>query len=188
MFEYEEPLLTIEDYELFPSDGRRHEIIGGAHHMTPAPGTRHQNILRLLGMLLNEYLRSTKRGILYFSPVDVVLSPHDIVQPDIVVILSERKGIITEKNIAGAPDLVIEILSKHSFKEDRMMKRKLYEKFGVKEYWIIDPFSDSVTIYASEKGRFKKGAELEIDDILNSSLLPGLEIGLHEIFSEEDLG
>jgi len=183
MLEYDDSLLTVEDYEFFKNDGKRHEIIGGTHIMTPAPGTKHQNIVRILTAKLSNYLDSVKTGIIFVSPIDVVISRFDVVQPDIVYIGRERKSIITEKNIQGVPDLIVEILSESSLKEDKLIKRKLYEKCGVEEYWIIDPFDDSVVIYTRMGDRLKKALEFEDGDSLESPRFPGFILSLPELFA-----
>ncbi len=185
MFEYDESLLTAEDYALLPSDGKRHEIIEGVHIMTPAPGFLHQNVLRILGMHLNTYLTENNAGIPVFSPIDVILSLYDVVQPDIIVILNENRRIITARNIQGAPDIVIEIISESSIKEDRIVKRKLYERTGIREYWIVDPLAETITLYSSEKGRLSRTAELEGTASLTSALLPGFELPLKKLFIME---
>src|SRR5712692_1310701 len=98
---------TYEDYCLLPED-RRYEIIDGEPLLTPAPTLFHQAVSERIGRLLGDFLRSTGLGVMFYAPCDVVLSPHDVVPPDILVVLTGRKGILTEKYIAGAPDLVIE--------------------------------------------------------------------------------
>jgi len=183
MLEYDDSLLTVEDYEFFKNDGNRHEIIGGIHIMTPAPGTKHQNIVRILTAKLSIYLDSARTGIIFVSPIDVVISRFDVVQPDIIYIGREKRSIITEKNIQGVPDLIIEILSEGSLREDRLIKRKLYEKCGVAEYWIIDPFGDSAAIYTRMGDRLKKTLEFEGEDVLESPFFPGFALSLPELFA-----
>lgn len=173
---------TYKDYLLFPEDGKRHEIIDGEHFMTPAPSTRHQRISGRIFRILSDFVEENKLGEVFCAPYDIVLSDVDVVQPDIVFISSENKHIITESNIQGTPDLVIEIISETTRKTDKVIKHRLYEKFGVKEYWIIDPVVDTVEVYRPSEIGYKKTAEYEKGEKLSSTLLKDLTIDLEEIF------
>lgn len=139
--------LTYSDYLLFPEDGKRHEIIGGEHYMTPSPSTRHQRISRNLEWFFQQHLRSYPAGEIFYAPFDVVLSTYDIVEPDLLFVAQENRQIITDKNIQGVPDLVVEILSPGTSQRDQELKKKLYEQYGVSEYWIVDPDTASVLIF-----------------------------------------
>ena len=175
---------TYEDYLLFPDDGKRHEIIEGNCSMSPSPKTRHQKISFRLTSLLDNYLRKTRTGEAFAAPTDVVLSDINIVEPDLLVILAARASIITDRNIQGAPDIVIEILSDSTRKTDEITKKKLYEQYGVLEYWIVDPELSQVKVYRLAEGRygrFEERAE-ERHETLTTSLLPGLEILLTDLF------
>jgi Uma2 family endonuclease len=174
--------LTYEDYVLIPEDGQRHEILDGEHYVTPAPFIRHQLISSNLHSLLGPFIRKRRLGTLLAAPTDVLLSPHDIAQPDLLFISNERAGIVTEKNVQGAPDLVIEILSKSTRRRNEDLKLERYGLFGVLEYWIVDPKRRGVKVFRREDDRLRLAAELAIGDVLTTSLLPGLEIALAEIF------
>ena len=175
---------TYEDYLLFPDDGKRHELIDGEHYMTPAPSTRHQRISRRLLTAIEEFLKDHKLGEVFDAPCDVVLSDVDVVQPDLLFISKGRSSIITEKNIQGTPDLIIEILSETTRKTDEVIKRKLYEKYRVREYWIVDPELESVKVFGLGDQGYIRSAELyrESADTLSTPLLPDLKIPLGEIF------
>ena len=175
---------TYEDYLLFPEDGKRHELIDGEHYMTPAPSTKHQKVSRNLFSLLHTHVQSKKAGEVFYAPTDVVFSDLDVVQPDLVFISSAKSSIITEKNIQGAPDLVIEIISETTRKTDEVIKRKLYEHYGVQEYWVVDPELETVKVYRMDQQRYTRVAELahETGDSLTTPLLPHLTISLTEIF------
>lgn len=178
--------LTYADYVLFPDDGKRHEIIEGEHYMTPAPFLRHQRICGNIHALLREYARRTEAGQVYIAPADVVLSDEDVVQPDVFFIAAARASIINEKNVQGAPDLVVEVLSDSTRKTDMTIKRKLYEARGVREYWIVDPELETLLVYrAGEGGSHTRAAELsrESKDSVSTPLLPGFSLPLSEIFS-----
>jgi Uma2 family endonuclease len=175
--------LTYDDYALTPEDGQRHEILDGEHYVSPAPFMRHQDVAANLFDELSPFVRKHRLGKVRFAPVDVVLSIHDIVQPDLFFISTQRLGIITEANVQGAPDLVIEILSEKTRRQDEGLKREIYERYGVQEYWTFNPDRKSARIYRRIGNRLRLVAELSAaGDVLTSPLLPGLEIRLADIF------
>lgn len=176
--------LTYEDYVLFPVDGLRHEVIDGEHYVTAAPFLRHQALVRRFLLAIGPIIETGGLGELFPAPVDVVLSRYDVVQPDLVFIAEERRHILTDRNIQGAPDLVIEILSPGTRKIDEVVKLDLYEHSGVGEYWLADPEGRTVTVHRLEGGRFRRIAELSAagSDALTTPLLPGLRVALAELF------
>ena len=128
-----EPIrFTYEDYLAFPEDGRRHELIDGEHIVTPAPMRMHQEVLGRLFNAIWNHLEVHPIGKVYVSPIDVILSDTDVVQPDIVYVSNERRDVLG-KWIHGAPDLAIEIVSPSSRRLDEVTKRRLFEKFGVRD-------------------------------------------------------
>jgi len=131
-------------YAAIPDDGKRHEIIVGEHFMNPAPNLYHQTVSRRIQFQLYTAIELPELGQVFNAPVDVQLSDHDIVQPDLVIIGKERRHIMTPIKIKGVPDLMIEILSPSNPDHDRKRKRKLYERNRVPEYWIVDPEEHSV--------------------------------------------
>lgn len=178
--------LTYEDYERFPDDGKRHELIDGDHHVTPAPSRKHQYISGRLHARLFTFVDERRLGHVYSAPFDVVLSDADVVQPDLLFVSHERMQRLTERGLQGAPDLMIEISSERTRRIDETTKRKLYERFGVREYWVVDPVLETVRVYRQTAGGFANAVELsaEAADRLESPLLPGLELPLAEIFAE----
>ncbi|MBI2882731.1 MAG: Uma2 family endonuclease [Candidatus Methylomirabilis oxyfera] len=176
---------TYEDYLLFPDDGRRHELIDGDHYMTPAPSTAHQRILLKVAHRIAAHLDRYPLDHLYTAPTDVVLSKTDVIQPDLLFVSSARASLVTSQNIQGAPDLAVEILSEATRRTDEIIKRKLYERFGVQEYWIIDPEIETIKIYRMTAQGYHRVAELsdEADDMLSTPLLPDLSIPLKDIFA-----
>ncbi|HYM59950.1 MAG TPA: Uma2 family endonuclease [Thermoanaerobaculia bacterium] len=179
--------LTYDDYAAIPEDGRRHEIIDGEHYVTPAPFSKHQDISRNLLVALANYLAENRSGTVYHAPYDVVFSNSDVVQPDILCFTNEHRRIRTEKNIRGAPDLVIEIISESSRRTDEITKRNLYERFGVAEYWVVDPVVETVKVYRLTGGRYERAAELsnEAGGHLETPLLPGFVMDVAAVFREE---
>jgi Uma2 family endonuclease len=179
--------LTYDDYVLFPDDGNRHELIDGEHYVTPSPVTRHQTVLWNLVALLAPYLDTYPIGRAFTAPFDVVFSDFDVVEPDLLFISRERLNqVLTPKNVAGAPDLVVEIGSPGTRKRDETIKRLLYERFGVAEYWVVDPEVDVVKVFRQTGGGYKRTAELALErgDVLTTPLLPGLQIPLARVFAE----
>jgi len=172
---------TYQDYLELPGE-KRYELIDGDLHMVPAPLTFHQKVSRNLEMLLWNYVKDHDAGEILYAPVDVVLSNEDVVQPDILFISKSRLGILTDKNIQGAPDLVIEILSPTSKKWDQEIKKKLYEKHGVVEYWIVDPEARTIEVFRYTETGFRLVQTYPEISTLVSPLLPGLQIELKHVF------
>jgi len=177
--------LTYDDFVLFPEDGLRHEILDGEHYVSASPYLRHQAVLGEFYTALNIFLKAHRLGRLFIAPADVLLSRHDIVEPDLLFVSNERLHILTEKNVQGAPDLVVEVLSGSTKRVDQGIKLERYERFGVQEYWIVDPDRNTLTVYGLEGERFQEVATLsaEAEDVLRTPLLPGLEIRLAEVFA-----
>jgi len=178
---------TYSDLLLFPDDGKRHELIDGERTMSPSPFTKHQRISFNLSGILFSFLRQHPIGKVFTAPMDVVLSDFDVVEPDLLFIASEHASIITDKHIMGVPDLVVEIISAGSRKTDEIIKRRLYEQYGVKEYWIVDPELESVKVYRMQDAGFVRVSELSTEGASSEStlatpLLPALDISLSEIF------
>ena len=178
--------LTYEDYVRLPEDGLRHELIDGEHFVSPAPIEKHQLVSWNLAWFLADHLRRSRQGQAFTAPFDVLFSPHDVVQPDLVYISNERSEIRTGRNVQGAPDLVVEILSESTRQEDEVRKLRLYELFGVREYWIFDPGDETARIFRASGRRLPEVAELAAaaGDVLETPLLPGLTIPLAEVFRE----
>ena len=170
--------LTWEDYAAIPDDGRRHEIIDGEHYVNPAPVAFHQIVVSNIEFALQQYVRAQHAGRVLSSPINVVLSEHDIVQPDLLFVQAARVPII-QRNIQGPPDLVIEVLSESNRRYDVRTKYELYERTGVGEYWIIDPDELAVRVFRRDGGKF---ARVEVTDAITTPLLPGFTLPLAVIF------
>lgn len=135
------------EYCCFPDDGRRHEIIDGDHYMTPSPSTTHQTVSKRLQHQLYTQVELAGLGLVFNAPCDVQLTDYDIVQPDLVVVLKDRTQMITPTKINGVPDLIVEILSPSTASNDTTLKKQLYERTGVAEYWIVDPDNQRLEQY-----------------------------------------
>jgi Uma2 family endonuclease len=139
--------LGYREYRGFPADGRRHEVIDGEHVVNPAPDTYHQTLSRRIQFQLYTQIEQSGLGVVFNAPTDLQLSDSDIVQPDLIVILREKRTIVTPTKIKGAPDLIVEILSPSSAHLDRVLKKELYRKSAVPEYWLVDPEEHVVEQY-----------------------------------------
>ncbi len=173
--------LNYEDFCLLPNNGRRYEIIDGELFVTPSPLWRHQNVLTNLLLSLGEFVKKQDLGKVVPAPMDVVLSDYDVVEPDILYISKTRGSIVTDNNVQGAPDLVVEILSESTAKVDRTTKLKLYARYGVAEYWVVDPATCSVEIYRLVSGGYELVSQLDSSRSLTSPLFPGFSLALSKL-------
>lgn len=176
---------TYADLLALPEDGKRHEIIDGEHLVSPSPKTNHQRVSAAVHYHLMAHVRTHRLGEVFAAPLDVVLGEGEVVEPDLFFISKDRSLFATERNIQGAPDLVVEILSEWNRRIDEITKRDLYARHGVLEYWIVDPELETVKVYRASEQRFLRIAELakENGDSLTTPLLPGLSIPLGEVFA-----
>jgi len=140
-------LFTVDDVRAMPDDGRRYEVIGGELFVTPAPSPRHQTVLGRMYVALFTYVERHRLGRAWVAPLDVVLGPMTLVEPDILFVGAARLSVVTERDVSGAPDLAIEVLSPTTVRTDRGRKRALYQEQGVGEYWVVDPVENVVEIW-----------------------------------------
>ena len=136
--------LGYEHYVCYPDDGLRHEIIDGNHFVNPAPTLDHQRFSRRIQFQLYDQIEAEGRGEVFNASCDVQLTEHDIVQPDLIVVMNKHRLIMTPAKIEGVPDLIVEVLSPAAKKLDHGLKKELYERSGVPEYWIVDAAEHSV--------------------------------------------
>jgi len=180
--------LTYDDFLRFPDDGKRHELIDGEHYVSPSPNQRHQSVSVNLTGLLWAYLKQHRIGRVFSAPFDVVLSHFDVVEPDLMYVSKARRAeVLTELHVAGTPDLVVEIKSPSTGSRDAGLKRRLYERFGAGEYWLVDPKAHTIAVYRQDSSGF--GAPIKLEqargDELTSPLFPGLTLSLVEIFDTD---
>ena len=178
------PKLTYEDFLGLPDDGKRHELIDGEHYMTPAPSVRHQSVVAALTHWLRAHVLAEDLGLVLPAPVDVVLSEHDIVEPDLIFLSNERRDRVTEANIQGAPDLVVEVLSDSTRRRDEITKRHLYERRGVREYWLVDPELQTVKGWRAGGRGVGRTAEVAAEGGGGrpGPGVPGFEVALRRLF------
>jgi Uma2 family endonuclease len=177
-----------QEYKSLPeSMEKRYELLDGVLLMVPAPSTTHQRISRNLEYQLIEYCHQFDFGEVLDAPIDVVLGRGDereVVQPDLILVAKNRLTIICEQEVCGAPDLVVEILSPGTEDRDRGYKRVLYARYGVREYWIVDPAKRGIEIYVPDPGGFVLRATYSGDKPLVSPLLPSFHPIPSTIFPE----
>ncbi|HVR07807.1 MAG TPA: Uma2 family endonuclease [Thermoanaerobaculia bacterium] len=180
------PPMTYEDLLRLPEDLLRHELISGEHYVSPAPALKHQDIVVSLTRILSTFVRSHRLGKVLVGPVDVLFTQRDVVEPDVVYVSGAKADRLRERYVAGAPDLVIEVLSPSNRMIDRTKKYRLYEAHGVPEYWIVDPAAETLEVYRATNlgGPLALSGELSLaaGDVLETPLLPGLRIPLSEVF------
>lgn len=180
--------LTYDDLLACPEDGKRREIIDGALVVTASPNVTHQRVsIRLGAALFNHLATHPGTGEVLAAPVDVVLEDGDVVVPDLVVVTADQRDVVTAKYLAGAPALVVEILSPSSRRMDEKTKRAIYDRHGVREYWVVDPDVDEVRVYRrGTAGALSRVATLgaEHQHVLTTPLLPEFSLPLVELFRE----
>ena len=172
---------TYEDYRHMPDD-KRYELIEGELVMVPSPITMHQRISRKLEFILAEFVQKNNLGEVFYAPFDVVFSDEDVLQPDIIFISNGRSSIVTQDNVQGAPDLVVEITSPTTLYRDREIKRKVYAKYGVGEYWLVDTDKQTIEVMVLGEKGFKTVAVCRRGEMLQSPLLIGFSFDTSEIF------
>ena len=173
---------TLEDYKHTPDD-KRYELLDGELIMAPAPNLGHQRIDMNLGSSLHAFVKERELGEVLSAPCDVVLSDTDVVQPDVLFISRAREHTLTDENVRGAPDLVIEILSPSTADRDLGYKHDLYSRHGVLEYWVVDPMAETVAVHRQRDGRLELAETFGRGDTLQTALLEGLQLKLDDIFA-----
>jgi Uma2 family endonuclease len=177
--------LTYDDFLLFPDDGLRHELIDGEHYVTASPNMKHQRVSGNLHFLIRAWLEPHPVGQIFYAPFDVVFTRYDVVEPDLLYMSHARaRDVLTTANVQGVPELVIEIGSPSTRKRDETIKRRLYEREGVSEYWVVDPDIDVIRVYRRDGDGFGRARELsaEAGDVLTTPLFDGLELPLERVF------
>jgi len=173
--------LTVEDYRATP-EGARCQLVEGELVMAPAPNITHQIITGNLYVLLREYVTGKGAGRVFVAPVDVYLSEHDVVQPDVLFVSAAKAGLVQDDGVHGAPDLVIEVLSPATAQLDAKVKRRLYAKHGCKELWLVDPLLTQIQIYEFARDTAKPTRLIAEHEKFTTRLLPGLSLAAAVVF------
>lgn len=175
---------TYQDYLNLPDDGNRYEIINGDLIMISAPYIQHQRVSGNLFIELSDFISKNNLGEVFIAPCDIIFDDKNVFQADIIFISHENKNVITEENIKGSPDLIVEILSPSTAYYDLFEKKEVYEKFGVKEYWIVDPQKHWIEIFALKQNKYVLYSRTEKKGKVKSSLFKKLDIDASKLFAE----
>ncbi len=174
---------TYADYLALPDneDGLRYEILDGDLVVMDSPTPTHQEIVGFIFRRMSQFVEAQKLGKVYIAPLDVVFAPKAMTQPDIIFISHERAQIITTRNISGVPDLVVEVASPSTQRTDRTRKFRLYARFGVREYWIVDRDTEAIDIFTLDAGHYREVESAAGE--AHSEVLSGFVIALKELFA-----
>lgn len=175
--------VTYKDYLAFPDDGQRYEVIDGEVHVTPSPTTHHQDVLGNLNDVVRAHVRTNDLGKVFFAPCDVLFNDDTVVQPDLIYISKARANIVQRANVAGAPDLLVEILSPSTAALDRSLKLQTYQKHGVAHYWLLDPERSELEEYVLVEGKFQAVSKLVGPVSFQPKAFPGLTIDLRQVWA-----
>ena len=173
-------VLRYEDLETFPEDDLRREILDGELNVTPSPVPRHAKVVFEISRALGEYADDAG-GQVYGSDVDIVLSGHNVVVPDVVYIARDRLETIGKKAVHGAPSLLVEVLSPSTQHVDRGKKRDIYARFGLPEYWLVDPDANTIERCSEPSGNNYQTVEMFTGD-MPSATLPGFVLPFEKVF------
>lgn len=173
---------SFADLERMPNDGRRYELYDGEIVVVPAPLPRHQDIVLKITRALDDYARE-RGGKVFVSPLDIVFSEYNVLQPDVIFFQASRLHLIDlDKVTRHAPDLAVEVLSPSTRKRDRGRKMHIYLRYGVKEYWVVDPVNRSIDRYELTDDGYALVQSASETDTLRSRLLPELQIPTSSLF------
>ena len=172
-------VLDYGDYAAIPPDGKRYELIEGNVHVTPAPTPLHQWVSKRLQRQLEAYFEARRLGRVYNAPIDVILTPHDVVQPDLVVVTDLSQ--VSARGIEGAPTLLVEVLSPTTLLYDRTTKSRRYAALGVPHFWLVEPEPRRLECYRLEGSGYQRVAVAEQNATIEPSDWPGLVIRLGDL-------
>jgi Uma2 family endonuclease len=169
--------------ELEAEEGYFYELLEGIIVKRASPLPEHQRIVRRLLVALDRYCAEHSAGEVFSAPLDVVLDEYNVPQPDIFFIAAERNNIVRREGIFGAPDMVVEILSPSSIRRDRVQKMKLYHRFGVREFWLVDPNNTSVEVYVFTESGYELAEFAAENGVVQSSVLSGFQVDVAILFA-----
>jgi Uma2 family endonuclease len=175
-------LLTFEDYaRLTPPDSGNYELHNGKIIHMASPLIPHQRLSRRLVRLIENYLFDNPIGELFYAPMDVIFNPNDTMQPDILVVSNERAS-IKDRQIKGAPDFIVEILSDGNTTKEMSYKKYVFETHGVREYWLVNLAKQTITQYENFEDEFVIRNKIKIDGSLTSFVIEGFTLKASDIF------
>jgi Uma2 family endonuclease len=172
--------LDYDDYAAIPPDGNRYEIIEGELYVTPAPSPHHQRASKRLQRMLEAFFEAGGLGEVFDAPIDLILTSHDVVQPDLVVVTDAAQ--VSSRAIEGPPVLVVEVLSPSTQSRDRTVKARRYAALGVRHCWILDQDARRLECYRLEAGSYALVASAEGEAALTHPDWPGLTVTLAELW------
>jgi Uma2 family endonuclease len=183
------PRLTYRDFLRLPEDGQRHEIVSGVHWAVPSPNTSHQMAVGNLYFCLRQHLERCPGGVVMMSPFDVVLSMFDVVVPDLIYLSPARARGLTSRNLRGAPDLAVEVVSPATRRRDEGLKLRVYERFDVAEYWILDARAGTARLHRRRGSQLALAATLALPSgAVETPLMPGLRVPLADVLASPASG
>jgi len=174
--------ITRHDYEEMPAGPPYYQVIEGDLFMSPSPNIFHQALVGRIYSLLLQFLEKKPLGEVFVAPLDVFLGDINVYQPDVIFISNQRRSILTERGLEGAPDLAVEVLSPGTARVDKGSKRKVYARTGVKELWLVDPDAKLIHVYELAKDAETPAATYDEKAVFGSSLLPGMRLKAASIF------
>jgi len=177
--------LTYEDYVTLPDDGRRYEILDGELAVSPSPTSAHQFVSHNLEFALSSWVRAKKLGRIWDAPLDLILEPTVVMQPDVFFISTARAAIVTKRGVEGAPDLVVEILSDSTASRDRGVKKHIYARHRIGRYWIVDVDRKTIEVYALGDGDYDLLATYGGNDVARLDVPEGFVLPLSEVWPED---
>ena len=178
---YRNKKCTYEDYAKLP-EGAPYQLIGGELVLSPAPETKHQRISRKLATKMTVFAEDHDLGEVFDAPTDVYFNEEETYQPDVLFVPWDKENIVEKSRINGAPDLVVEVLSPSTAKDDLTTKFQTYEQYGVKEYWIIDPEDNSIKVYLQNEGRLALSQVVHGHGLIESKVLAGFAVDADYLF------
>ena len=174
--------MTYDQYCLLPEDRNRYELFDGELVMTPSPTAQHQRIVLRLASELDSYVKTNGLGEGFVAPLDTIFDQYTVMQPDILYVSRERVPLVVKERIEGAPDLVVEVLSPSTFYIDLRRKMAVYAQFGVQEYWIVDPETQTIELYGRVGEELQLARRFSSNATFESPLLPGFRLAVSGIF------
>ena len=175
------PIFSADDLAQMPDNGKRYEVLEGDLVVIPSPKPQHQRIVLHCANFF-QTLEQQGLGQVFVAPLDVVLDYHNVAEPDILFVCQDRLNIVTEANIQGAPDLIVEVLSPGTRERDCTVKARLYARFGVREYWIVEPDNQTLTIYRLTDTGYQPFGPYSVEDTVVSPLFPDHPLAVHTVF------
>ncbi len=175
-------ILTYEDYAAIPNDRNRYEILEGDLFVTPAPTSQHQRVSRNLQFAIHQFAKQHGLGEVFDAPIDLILEATTVAQPDLVFVSRARWSIVTIRGIEGQPDLVVEILSPTTARTDQTTKARVYARYRIPHYWIVDPEARVLEAYELSGDVYHLAARAIGESDFSPALFPGLTIPLADIW------